>query len=70
MEYFVGVDVGGTFTDCAVMDEEGNVSIQGISDIASLVFNLGTTLKEDNLFKKAARTTVRVPDHRFGEGPA
>jgi len=34
-----------------LMDEEGNVSIQGISDIASLVFNLGTSLKESEYFK-------------------
>ncbi|HBG62526.1 MAG: hypothetical protein A2Y03_08250 [Omnitrophica WOR_2 bacterium GWF2_38_59] len=33
------------------LDEDGSVSIQGVSDIASLVFNLGTTLKESPLFK-------------------
>ncbi|VAX35342.1 hypothetical protein MNBD_UNCLBAC01-25 [hydrothermal vent metagenome] len=33
------------------MDEDGNISIQGISDIASLVFNLGTDLKASELFK-------------------
>ena len=33
------------------MDENGTVSVQGISDIASLVFNLGTTLKESKIFK-------------------
>lgn len=33
------------------LDEDGSVSIQGVSDIASLVFNLGTTLKESVLFK-------------------
>ena len=32
------------------MDEDGSLSIQGISEIASLVFNLGTTLKESELF--------------------
>ena len=36
------------------MDEEGSVSIQGISDIASLVFNLGTKLKESSLFKSVS----------------
>jgi N-methylhydantoinase A len=25
MSYFCGVDIGGTFTDCVVLDEEGNV---------------------------------------------
>ena len=34
-----------------VMDENGNISIQGISDIASLVFNLGSSLKESKIFK-------------------
>jgi len=33
------------------MDDEGRVIVQGISDIASLVFNLGTVLKESPLFK-------------------
>ncbi|MBF0523201.1 MAG: pilus assembly protein PilM [Candidatus Omnitrophica bacterium] len=33
------------------MDEDGRVDVQGISDIASLVFNLGTDLKESKLFK-------------------
>lgn len=32
------------------MNEDGHVSIQGVSDIASLVFNLGTSLKESNKF--------------------
>ena len=34
-----------------LMDENGNISLQGISDIPSLVFNLGTSLKESSLFK-------------------
>jgi len=34
-----------------LMDEEGNVNIQGISEIASLVFNLGTQLKESEMFQ-------------------
>jgi len=33
------------------MDEEGSISLQGISDIASIVFNLGTSLKESKFFK-------------------
>lgn len=33
------------------MDEDGNISIQGVSDVASLVFNLGSDLKELELFK-------------------
>ncbi len=33
------------------MDEEGSISIQGVSDVASLVFNLGSDLKELELFK-------------------
>ncbi|HLF19105.1 MAG TPA: pilus assembly protein PilM [Candidatus Omnitrophota bacterium] len=33
------------------MDESGNVSIQGVSDVASIVFNLGTSLKESAFFK-------------------
>ena len=27
MNYVVGVDIGGTFTDCVVVDEEGRVTI-------------------------------------------
>ena len=27
MEYIVGVDIGGTFTDCVAMDEEGRVTL-------------------------------------------
>jgi Tfp pilus assembly PilM family ATPase/Tfp pilus assembly protein PilN len=33
------------------LDEEGNVSIQGVSDVASIVFNLGTSLKESEFFQ-------------------
>lgn len=33
------------------VEEDGSISIQGISDIASIVFNLGTTLKDSELFK-------------------
>lgn len=36
-----------------VMDEEGNVSIQGISDIPSSVYNLGTRLKESDKFRSS-----------------
>lgn len=45
------------------MDEEGNVSIQGISDIASLVFNLGSALKESPLFESVnIKSTVAKKD--------
>jgi N-methylhydantoinase A/oxoprolinase/acetone carboxylase beta subunit len=27
MQYFCGVDTGGTFTDCVVMDEQGQITI-------------------------------------------
>ncbi len=27
MEYIIGVDIGGTFTDCVVVDEQGNLSL-------------------------------------------
>ena len=27
MNYVVGVDIGGTFTDCVVVDDEGKVTI-------------------------------------------
>ncbi|MFT5388178.1 MAG: Tfp pilus assembly PilM family ATPase/Tfp pilus assembly protein PilN [Lysobacterales bacterium] len=33
------------------LEENGDVSIQGISDVASIVFNLGTALKESEIFK-------------------
>jgi len=33
------------------MNSEGDVSIQGISDVASIVFNLGTSLKESPFFQ-------------------
>lgn len=34
-----------------LMDENGNISLQGISDVPSLVFNLGSSLKDSVLFK-------------------
>ena len=27
MKYYCGVDTGGTFTDCAVIDQEGRITI-------------------------------------------
>ena len=27
MHYLIGVDIGGTFTDCTVMDEEGHITV-------------------------------------------
>ncbi|MBF0385985.1 MAG: pilus assembly protein PilM [Candidatus Omnitrophica bacterium] len=33
------------------MDEKGNISLQGISDIGSVVYDLGNKLKESKLFK-------------------
>ncbi len=33
------------------MDEKGNISLQGISDAGSIVYNLGNKLKESKLFK-------------------
>src|SRR2546426_139379 len=27
MQYFCGIDTGGTFTDCVVMDEQGRITI-------------------------------------------
>ena len=27
MKYFCGIDTGGTFTDCSVIDETGNITI-------------------------------------------
>jgi len=39
-EYLVGVDTGGTFTDCVVMDEEGEVTI-GKSPSTPQDFSLG-----------------------------
>ncbi len=35
------------------MDELGSISVQGISDVGSLVYSLNTTLKEGKLFKSA-----------------
>ncbi|MCA9408894.1 MAG: pilus assembly protein PilM [Candidatus Omnitrophica bacterium] len=34
-----------------LMDEQGQITIEGVSDIRSLIFNLGTTLKNSELFK-------------------
>ena len=44
-----------------VMDEEGRVIIQGVSDAAARVFNLGATLKESPLFESVdiKSTTAR-----------
>ena len=27
MEYIIGVDIGGTFTDCVVLDSDGKLTI-------------------------------------------
>ena len=46
-----------------VMEEDGSLSIQGVSEIASLVFNLGTTLKQSDLFKSVdIKSTVAKKD--------
>ena len=44
-----------------LIEENGEVSIQGVSDIASLIYNLGTDLKESELFKSVnvKSTTAR-----------
>ncbi|MDY6974091.1 MAG: hydantoinase/oxoprolinase family protein [Thermodesulfobacteriota bacterium] len=61
-EYLVGVDTGGTFTDCVVMDEEGEITI-GKSPSTPQDFSLGILnsievvaeelgLSRDDLLKK------------------
>jgi N-methylhydantoinase A len=30
MSYYIGTDIGGTFTDCVVMDEQGSISISKV----------------------------------------
>ena len=27
MEYYIGTDIGGTFTDCVILDESGNIVV-------------------------------------------
>ena len=61
MNYIVGVDIGGTFTDCVVIDESGSVAIgkslstpadfsQGALDAAAdAANNLGLTSAEELL---------------------
>jgi N-methylhydantoinase A len=42
MNYVVGVDIGGTFTDCVVIDEEGAVTI-GKSLSTPMDFSVGAS---------------------------
>jgi len=65
MNYVVGVDIGGTFTDCVLVDEEGNVTIgkalstpadfsQGaLNSVADAANNLG--LKDADELLRATR---------------
>lgn len=45
------------------MDEEGTITIQGISDVHSMIYNLVTSLKESKYFKSAeAKSTTAKKD--------
>ena len=59
MKYLCGVDTGGTFTDCVVMDEQGQITITKSpstpSDFAVGFFNALEVAAE-----KRERTLVRA----------
>lgn len=68
MEYYIGLDVGGTFTDCVAMDEEGCLYFSkalttkedyttGMFDaLSALAVESGTTL--ENLLASTARFSL------------
>jgi N-methylhydantoinase A len=53
MSYIVGVDIGGTFTDCVVVDEEGRVTI-------------GKALSTPTDFSRGALNSVADAAHNLG----
>src|SRR5215470_4189502 len=53
MNYVVGVDIGGTFTDCVLVDEEGNVTI-------------GKTLSTPAAFSQGALNSVADAANNLG----
>ena len=53
MNYVVGVDIGGTFTDCVVVDEEGRVTI-------------GKSLSTPEDFSRGALNSVTDAAHYLG----
>jgi N-methylhydantoinase A len=65
MNYVVGVDIGGTFTDCVVVDEEGKVTIGkslstpadfskgALNSVGNAAYNLG--LKDADELLRATR---------------
>jgi N-methylhydantoinase A len=73
MNYVVGVDIGGTFTDCVVVDEEGRVTI-GKSLSTPADFSQGAlSLAEDaanNLGLKDADELLRATRLFFTPAPS
>jgi len=82
MAYYIGVDTGGTFTDCVVMDETGNTwlgkvpttppnfetgIINSVEQVAqSLNKTLEDLLKETNLFVASSTTATNAMLTRSG----
>ena len=58
MNYFIGTDIGGTFTDCVVLDEKGSVSI---SKVPSTPPNFATGLF-DSLLSAADNRGISIDD--------
>jgi len=68
MAYYIGVDTGGTFTDCVVMNERGNTWLgNSVEQVAqSLNKTLEDLLKETNLFVASSTTATNAMLTRSG----
>jgi N-methylhydantoinase A/oxoprolinase/acetone carboxylase beta subunit len=59
--YYVGVDIGGTFTDCVLVDRQGNlgltmgVDVGGVDEVDALVQRAMNDGVDDGLIQAADR---------------
>ena len=65
MNYVVGVDIGGTFTDCVVVDEEGRVtigkSLSTPADFSQGALNCGGRCRQQSRPERRRRAFARDP---------
>lgn len=82
MEYYIGTDIGGTFTDCVILDESGNIVVSkspstppdfarglmnALADAASqLNVNLPDLLRQSRLFPHGCTVATNTLINRSG----
>ncbi len=82
MEYYIGTDIGGTFTDCVILDESGNIVVSkspstppdfarglmnALADAASqLRINLPDLLRQSRLFPHGCTVATNTLINRSG----